>query len=191
MQDGDFAKVVSQKVLVQLLLAFVKFFKINSTQQFERRIVVLKCYRSSSGKNREMRDLEEPIFKINLIFLLLCCFERESILQENFVRLDLHKATVWEIFLFCSTVSCMTFMKNLVIATNTLVCLYYAPIYPFFIYSLIAWGNTYEPSNVNPLFILQKRAIRIITFSSFTKLKSLKIVKFFDIVKRNYFRFHV
>ena len=72
--------------------------------------------------------------------------------------------------------------------TNTLVSLYYALIYPFFIYSLIAWGNTYE-SNVRPLFILQKRAIRIITFSSFTEhtspiFKSLKIVNFFDIVKR-------
>ena len=71
--------------------------------------------------------------------------------------------------------------------TNTLVSLYYALIYPFFIYSLIAWGNTYE-SNVRPLFILQKRAIRIITFSSFTEhtspiFKSLKIVEFFDIVK--------
>ena len=71
--------------------------------------------------------------------------------------------------------------------TNTLVSLYYALIYPFFIYSLIAWGNTYE-SNVRPLFILQKRAIRIITFSSFTEhtspiFKSLKIVKCFDIVK--------
>ena len=31
--------------------------------------------------------------------------------------------------------------------TNTLVSLYYALIYPFFMYSLIAWGNTYE-SNV-------------------------------------------
>ena len=71
--------------------------------------------------------------------------------------------------------------------TNTLVSLYYALIYPFFIYSLIAWGNTYE-SNIRPLFILQKHAIRIITFSSFTEhtspiFKSLKIVKFFDIVK--------
>ena len=71
--------------------------------------------------------------------------------------------------------------------TNTLVSLYYALIYPLFIYSLIAWGNTYE-SNVRPLFLLQKRAIRIITFSSFTEhtspiFKSLNIVKCFDIVK--------
>ena len=28
--------------------------------------------------------------------------------------------------------------------TNTLVSLYYALIYPFFIYSLIPWGNIYE-----------------------------------------------
>ena len=32
---------------------------------------------------------------------------------------------------------------------NTLVSLYYALIYPFLVYSLIAWGNIYE-SNVRP-----------------------------------------
>ena len=52
--------------------------------------------------------------------------------------------------------------------TNTLIILYCALIYPFLIYSLITWDNTYE-SNVNPLIILQKRAIRIITFAFFTE----------------------
>ena len=42
--------------------------------------------------------------------------------------------------------------------------------------------------NVKPLFLLQKRAIRIITFASFMEhsspiFKSLKIIKFLDLVK--------
>ena len=69
----------------------------------------------------------------------------------------------------------------------TLVNLYYALIHPFLIYSLIAWGHTYE-TTLKPIYILQKRAARIITSSSFFEhtspiFKSLKIVKFFDLIK--------
>ena len=51
---------------------------------------------------------------------------------------------------------------NLDVLTN----LYYALIYPFLIYGIVIWGNAY-PTNIQPLFILQKRSIRIITFSKF------------------------
>ena len=52
--------------------------------------------------------------------------------------------------------------------SKTLLDLYYALVYPFLTYCLIAWGNTYQTS-LQPLFILQKKkAIRIITFSSFS-----------------------
>ena len=76
---------------------------------------------------------------------------------------------------------------NYYISTNTLVGLYYALIHPFLTYSLMAWSNTLE-SNIKPLFLLQKRAIRIITFASFmghssSIFKSLKFVKFLDLVK--------
>ena len=67
-----------------------------------------------------------------------------------------------------------------------LLSLYYALIYPFLIYGLIAWGNTYE-STINPIFVLQKKAIRVITFSSFDHpssplFKSLDLIKFLDLV---------
>ena len=44
--------------------------------------------------------------------------------------------------------------------------LYFTLIYPFLIYGLIAWVNTYN-TTVQPIYILQKKAIRVITFSSF------------------------
>ena len=50
--------------------------------------------------------------------------------------------------------------------SDILVKLYYALIYPFLTYGLISWGNTYF-SNTQPLFILQKRAMRVMTFSKF------------------------
>ena len=49
--------------------------------------------------------------------------------------------------------------------------LYYALIYPFLIYGMIAWGSTYH-SNVQPLFILQKNPVRIMTFSKFDEHSS-------------------
>ena len=50
------------------------------------------------------------------------------------------------------------------VTTDILTNLYYSLLYPFFTYGLIAWGNKYS-TTINPLFILQKKAICIITFS--------------------------
>ena len=70
---------------------------------------------------------------------------------------------------------------------KSLIGLYYALIYPLITYSLIAWGHTYE-SIINPLILLQKRTIRIITFPSCFEhssplFKSLKLIKLQDLVK--------
>ena len=63
--------------------------------------------------------------------------------------------------------------------------LYYALIYPFLTYGILIWWNTYE-TTLKPLFILQKKAVRIITFSKLDScssplFKSLGLIKFFDI----------
>ena len=52
------------------------------------------------------------------------------------------------------------------VTLDTLIALYFALLYPFLIYGILIWGNTY-PTNIKLLFILQKRAIRLITFSKF------------------------
>ena len=64
--------------------------------------------------------------------------------------------------------------------------LYVVLFYPFLTYGLISWGNTYSSTN-QPLFILQKRTIRIMTFSKFHEhsspiFKRLNIVKLPDVV---------
>ena len=69
---------------------------------------------------------------------------------------------------------------------DTLINLYNALIYPFLIYGIVIWGNTY-PSTHQPLIILQKKATRIMTFSQFDAhssplFKSLHILKFPDLV---------
>ena len=68
---------------------------------------------------------------------------------------------------------------------NILVKLYYALIYPFLTYGILIWGNTYD-TTLKPIFILQKKAVRIITFSKLDSyssplFKSLGLIKFFDI----------
>ena len=67
---------------------------------------------------------------------------------------------------------------------NILVKLYYALIYPFLIYGILIWGNTYE-TTLKPIFVLQKKAVRIITFCKLDSyssplFKSLEL-SFFDI----------
>ena len=47
---------------------------------------------------------------------------------------------------------------------DILLSLYYALIYPFLTYGIITWGDTYK-TTLQPMFILQKRAMRLITLS--------------------------
>jgi hypothetical protein len=72
------------------------------------------------------------------------------------------------------------------VSTNTLITMHVLcyMVYPFLIFSIISWGNTYS-STIQPLFVLQKRAIRIMTFSKCDEhsspiFKSLKIIKLCD-----------
>ena len=44
------------------------------------------------------------------------------------------------------------------VTLDVLINLYYTLTYPFLIYGFVVWGNTY-PTNIKPLFILQKRTI--------------------------------
>ena len=52
-----------------------------------------------------------------------------------------------------------------------LLSLYYTLEEPFLNYCVTAWGNVYQ-STVQPLLKFQKKAIKIITFSSFTEHSS-------------------
>ena len=69
---------------------------------------------------------------------------------------------------------------------DILKMLYNSLIYPFFTYGVHVWGLTY-PTYLNPLTSLQKRLVRIMTFSepvshSEPLLKSLNLLKFCDII---------
>ena len=70
---------------------------------------------------------------------------------------------------------------------NILINLYYSLVYPFLTYGIIVWGNTY-PTTLQPLYISQKKVMRIITFSRFDEhstplLKLLNIIKLCDLVQ--------
>ena len=72
---------------------------------------------------------------------------------------------------------------------DILVKIYYTLRYPFLTYGLISWGTTYS-STTTPLLILQKRAMRVMTFAKFHEhfsqiFKHLKIVKLPDLVFLN------
>ena len=59
---------------------------------------------------------------------------------------------------------------------------YHSLVFPFLIYGATIWGNTYE-ATLHPIIGLQKKAVRIITFSpyrehTFPIFKDLNIMKF-------------
>ena len=69
---------------------------------------------------------------------------------------------------------------------ETLTSLYYSLIYPYLIYGIVIWGHAYK-SVLTPLFILQKKAIRLMTFSHYYNHSTplflrLRILKLEDLV---------
>ena len=70
--------------------------------------------------------------------------------------------------------------------TKILLNMYYLLIYPYLTYGSIVWGNTYS-STTKPLFVLQKKAVRLLTFSGFYEHTNelfirLELLKFYDLV---------
>ena len=74
-----------------------------------------------------------------------------------------------------------------VLDTKALYCLYNAILKPHFIYCIEVWENTYE-NNINPVFIPQKKVMRIVcharsldhTSKIFCQLDILKIYELID-----------
>ena len=75
------------------------------------------------------------------------------------------------------------------VTLDILTKLYYSFVYPFLIYGIVAWGHTYE-STISPLFILQKKCLRIMSFAEYNAHTNpifikLKILKLADLVLFN------
>ena len=69
---------------------------------------------------------------------------------------------------------------------STLKQLYYSLIYSHLSYGIIIWGNTYT-STLQPLIILQKRVLRIMTFANYDShsspiFRQLELLKINDLV---------
>ena len=78
------------------------------------------------------------------------------------------------------------FLKLSTLLANKSLFVYYTLIDPFLTYSLISWGNTY-PTSLQPLTTLQKKAVRIITFSDFIShssplFRKLGLLKLKDLI---------
>ena len=70
---------------------------------------------------------------------------------------------------------------------NVLICLYNSLFSSFLQYGILVWGLTHE-THINPVFLLQKRVVRAISFEHFTSSSTpiffnLKILKLHDLFK--------
>ena len=116
-----------------------------------------------------------------------------QILRCHFwLKLDLEESCYIELCLkYSKTVD--TFSKlRYYINVDILIMPYYSIIYPFLTYEIQVCGLTY-PTYLKPVTTLQKRVVRIMTFSnprSYSEplLKSLRLLKFSDIIRfKNFF----
>ena len=71
-------------------------------------------------------------------------------------------------------------IRNYLLTFDVLVCLYNALFLSFLQYGLIVWGQT-DASYIDPIFKLQKKAVRAISFQSRTS-PSLPILNDFKLV---------
>ena len=76
-----------------------------------------------------------------------------------------------------------------ILPVKSLKCLYFSLIQPYLSYCNLIWGNTFA-THLNPLIILQKRAIRLVCKKSYyfhtdSLFKNSKILKLVDINKLN------
>ena len=127
-------------------------------------------------------------FKGHIVKLKIC---NREIAQEKFIKylgllIDSHLSWKYHISHISSKIKrCIGILSKIrhSVTDLVLVQLYCSLIYPFLTYSLITWGTTYQTALL-PLITLQKRAVRIITFSEynchssplFRKLKILKVI---------------
>ena len=62
---------------------------------------------------------------------------------------------------------------------DVLICLYNSLFSPFMQYGILVWSLTYE-SYINPVFLLQKRVVKAISFQHFTSHSDFKILRLHD-----------
>ena len=83
---------------------------------------------------------------------------------------------------------CIAIMHKVkyVLNSTTLLIIYNSLFLPYLSYCLEIWGNTYK-SNVNPLYILQKKCIRVVAKSTYRAHTSplfymFNIIKLYDLI---------
>ena len=126
---------------------------------------------------------------------LSICIDGSIVSQSDSVKflgllIDPHLTWKYHTDLLCNkiskTIGVLHKIKHLV-PRHTLLSLYNTLILPNLSYCNIAWGNTF-PSYLNRLYVLQKRAVRLITSSCHRAntahlFKELNILNVFDIFK--------
>lgn len=119
-------------------------------------------------------------------------FEIERVYVTKFLGVLIDHKLNWKHHIenICTKISRNTsilYKASKVLSTNSLRSLYCTLILPYLNYCAENWGNTY-PSNLNKIFLKQKKVIRIIYKASYydhtnVLFKSLKLLKLEDLIK--------
>ena len=119
-------------------------------------------------------------------------FNIERVYVTKFLGVYIDHKLNWKkhIDVICSKISrsiSIMYKASKILNTHSLLSLYCTLILPYLNYCAENWGNTYE-TNLNKIFLKQKKVIRIIYKASFYEhtnnlFKSLKILKLKDLIE--------
>ena len=134
--------------------------------------------------------------KVNyLSTITINCVEIEKVDNFNFLGLIINKNLKWNSHVnyiasrMSRSIGLFMILRH-TLPTDILVLLYNSLILPHMTYCLLAWGDHH-----NKISLLQKKVLRIITFSklfahSEPLLKQLSLIKFEDMVKMQQVKFY-
>ncbi len=111
--------------------------------------------------------------------------ETERVFETKFLGVIMDRKLKWKMHInhvkskIAKSIAILYKVKNL-LNQHALYVLYYSLFVPYITYCLEIWGNAY-PTHTKPIFILQKRAVRIITKSNYREPSNGLFIKSFQI----------
>ena len=113
---------------------------------------------------------QKPVgFPINPVLYDGVLLKQEKVVKYLGVFIDEHRTWKPHITYICKKISKsigIRFRSRFLLSETTKKSLYYTLIYPYLTYCTTVWSSAYV-TNLNRIFLLQKRAVRIITNSDF------------------------
>ena len=141
------------------------------TEEIEKILIWLKANKLSLNVDKTNFIVFSRRRTINDVYIKIEGKNIERVTKVKFLGVIIDSKLTWKehINYISNSISKsigIIYKAKKVLTRSTLIGLYYSFVYPYLTYCNIVWGRTHK-IYVNRLFLLQKKIIRIVTFSNF------------------------